>query len=195
MIRKFVWLFCILLTAWLIFNSYQKKSSTVAPDNAVKDAESNAEDVNIGGKFNLVDHYGKKITEDYLVGKNTLVLFGFSRCPHICPAQLTSLTESLDQFKDLQAIFITLDPQKDTVERLAEFHKSFHNRILMLTGSDDEIKNVVESYKIYSNPDEDPAKFNHSAIIYLMGKDGNYLAHFTPADGEELLNDLRQYIS
>ncbi|AHX11471.1 ahpC/TSA family protein [Neorickettsia helminthoeca str. Oregon] len=149
--------------------------------------------VEIGGTFDLTDQEGHQVTEQILKGKYSIVLFGFSRCPHVCPVQLSILAKSLDASPKLQAIFITLDPKRDTVERLDEFSKSFHERILMLTGTEEMIKKVVNDYKVYVEANEDPERFNHSTIMYLIGPDGNYVTHFTPRDEDELLAYIKEY--
>jgi len=148
----------------------------------------------IGGKFKLFDQDGKSVSDKNLLGKKTLVLFGFSKCPHICPNQLSMLELSLEKYPNLQAFFITLDPKNDDVDTLKEFHEKFHPRIKMLTGDLYVIDKLASDYKVFVSRDDDPEKFNHSSIMYLMGKNGQYVAHFTPKNEDELLKDLQDFV-
>ncbi|ACT69506.1 major surface protein [Neorickettsia risticii str. Illinois] len=184
MINKIGFIFRLLSVALLLGTSYQAKALN---------KEITTSQIEIGGTFKLTDQNGRQVTNDILKGKYTLVLFGFSRCPHICPGQLALLEKTLDAFPKLQALFITLDPANDTVEVLNKFSRSFHKRILMLTGSNEMIEKVVNDYKVYVAADEDPEKFNHSALMYLMGLDGRYISHIAPRSEDELLAFVDHY--
>ncbi|KYH12911.1 hypothetical protein AS219_02215 [Neorickettsia sp. 179522] len=184
MSSKIDFIFKLLSFTLLLGTSYQAKAFT---------KEITTSQIEIGGTFKLTDQNGHQVRSDILKGKYTLVLFGFSRCPHICPGQLALLEKTLDAFPKLQALFITLDPTNDTVEALNKFSQSFHKRILMLTGTNDMIEKVVSDYKVYVAADEDPEKFNHSALIYLMGLDGRYISHISPRSEDELLAFVSHY--
>ncbi|ABD46455.1 SCO family protein [Neorickettsia sennetsu] len=178
MINKIVFVFKLLSVALLFGISYQAEGFN---------KEITTSQIDIGGTFKLTDQNGDQVTNNILKGKYTLVLFGFSRCPHICPGQLTLLEKTLDAFPKLQALFITLDPANDTVEVLNKFSRSFHKRILMLTGPNEMIEKIANDYKVYVAANEDPDKFNHSALMYLMGLDGRYISHIAPRSEDELL--------
>ncbi len=137
------------------------------------------EKVLIGGDFVLQNHKGKEVTQNALLNKYTLIFFGFSRCPHICPTQLGYISSILEEVNNdnLQAFFVTLDPQHDNIETLKDFHEKFDERIQMLTGKKEEIDKMVESYKVYVQEADTPEEMNHSTIVYVMGKNGEYLEH------------------
>ncbi|NJM54793.1 MAG: SCO family protein [Verrucomicrobiae bacterium] len=141
----------------------------------------------IGGPFTLTDHTGKRVTNKDFLGRNILVFFGFTYCPDICPSGLAVLTAALDQLgavaDPVTPVFVTIDPERDTPEKMADYIKSFHPRFVGLTGSKDEIAAAVKAYRVYAKkvPDErDPKAYtmDHSSIAYLMGPDGQFRAFF-----------------
>jgi protein SCO1 len=158
----------------------------------------------IGGPFALIDQTGKAVTDRDFRGKYMLVFFGFTHCPDICPAELQVMAATLeelgDQAKDVVPIFITLDPERDTQEAMAAYVKNFGQRFVGLTGSPEAIAAAAKAYRIsYSKFQEDKTKedysIDHSALVYLMGKDGEYITHFaygTPA--AKMTETLRRYI-
>lgn len=158
----------------------------------------------IGGPFALIDQTGKTVTDRDFRGKYMFVFFGFTHCPDICPAELQVMAATLeelgDQAKDVVPIFITLDPERDTQEAMAAYVKNFGQRFVGLTGSPEAIAAAAKAYRIsYSKFQEDKTKsdysIDHSALVYLMGKDGEYITHFaygTPA--AKMTETLRRYI-
>ncbi|HET6388357.1 SCO family protein [Hyphomicrobium sp.] len=139
----------------------------------------------VGGPFSLVDQNGKQVTDKDFLGRYMLVFFGFTNCPDICPAGLQVMTAALDKLGDraseVTPVFITLDPAQDTRERMAEYAKSFHPRLVALTGSEADIASTAKAYRVFYQKvpdDKDPSRYSidHSAIFYLMGKDGTLLA-------------------
>jgi protein SCO1/2 len=139
----------------------------------------------VGGPFSLVDQAGKPVTDKDFRGRYMLVFFGYTNCPDICPAGLQVMSAALEKLghraDDVVPIMITLDPDHDTPQKLASYVKSFSPRLIGLTGSDSEIAAAAKSYRVYYQkvPDEqDPKQYSidHSAIFYLMGKDGKLLA-------------------
>jgi protein SCO1/2 len=158
----------------------------------------------IGGPFALIDQTGKAVTDRDFRGKYMLVFFGFTHCPDICPAELQVMAATLDELgakaKDVVPIFITLDPERDTQEAMAAYVKNFGQRFVGLTGSPEAIAAAAKAYRIsYSKFQEDKTKedysIDHSALVYLMGKDGEYITHFaygTPA--AKMTETLRRYI-
>src|SRR4029453_290391 len=135
----------------------------------------------IGGPFTLVAQNGKTVTDRDFRGKYMLVFFGFTHCPDICPAELQVMLQSLDALgpkaEAVAPIFITLDPERDTPEVVGAYVKNFGPRFLGLTGSPEAIAEAAKAYRIaYSKFQDDPASSNysidHSALVYLMGKDG-----------------------
>lgn len=148
----------------------------------------------VGGPFTLTDHTGKRVTDKDFLGKYMLLFFGFTNCPDICPSGLQVMTAALDKVgakaADVIPIFVTLDAKRDTPEKLAQYLKSFHPRLVGLTGTEEEVAAAAKAYRVYAQKvaDEsspDSYSYDHSAIFYLMGKDGVFLSplpHTTSVD-------------
>ena len=117
--------------------------------NIVTAQEDNPTSSNTGA-FSLVDHFGHAVTEQTYRGSYLLIFFGYSHCPDICPISLSIFAQVLEQLEEkanrVQPLFITLDPERDTPERLAKFVTFFHPRLIGLTGSIDQIATVAEKY-------------------------------------------------
>ena len=146
--------------------------------------------VSIGGKFELTNHNNEIISSDDFIGKYMLVYFGFTRCPDVCPTDMAVITEALNQLDrvaldKVQPIFISVDPETDTPEKVNEFVGNFHPNFVGLTGDKDIVDKVIKKYRVYSEKMEsqDPVDtnymINHSAFIYLMDRKGNYHTHFS----------------
>jgi protein SCO1/2 len=158
----------------------------------------------IGGPFTLVDQNGKQVTDQDFRGRYMLVFFGFTHCPDICPAELQVMSESLAELgpkaKEVVPIFITLDPERDTPEVVGDYVKNFGPSFVALTGSPEAVAQAAKIYRVaYSKFQEDPSKpdysIDHSALVYFMGKDGEYITHFpygTPA--AKMTEALRSYL-
>ena len=150
------------------------------------------------GTFSLVDHFGRTVTEQTYRGSYLLIFFGYSHCPDICPISLSIFTQVLEQLEEkadmVQPLFITLDPERDTPERLARFVTFFHPRLIGLTGSVDQIATVAkkyfvryEKYSLKTPPTalENSYLLDHTGASYLLGPDGEGLSlfpHDTTAD-------------
>jgi protein SCO1/2 len=139
----------------------------------------------VGGPFSLIDQTGKHVTDQDFRGKDMLVFFGFTHCPDICPAGLQVMSAALEKLgkraDDVVPIFITLDPERDTQEKMAEYVKNFGPRLVGLTGSTSDIAATAKAYRVFYQKvldEKDPTNYSldHSAIFYLMGKDGSLLA-------------------
>jgi protein SCO1/2 len=139
----------------------------------------------VGGPFSLIDQTGKHVTDKDFLGKYMLVFFGFTNCPDICPAGLQIMSAALEKLghraDDVVPIFITLDPERDTPQKLAAYVKNFSPRLVALTGSPSDIAATAKAYRVFYQkvPDgSDPKHYSidHSSIFYLMGKDGSLLA-------------------
>lgn len=159
----------------------------------------------IGGSFKLQDTAGREVTESVLRGKITMVYFGYGHCPDTCPTTLNNMTLALNQFstielESLQAFFITLDPKRDSAEYLKKFISAFHSKIIPLLGSEKELEKVSLEYKVYSSKDDTKGDaqylIDHSSLIYIMGKDGKYLMHFTSATpADEIYKELKKLLT
>ena len=142
----------------------------------------------IGGPFSLVGADGKPVTDRDFRGRYMLIFFGFTHCPDICPAELQVIAQALEQLGDkakkVVPIFITLDPERDTPEAMANYVKSFGPNFVGLTGSPEAIAAAAKAYRVaYSKVEnKDLAgdySVDHSALVYLMDPEGRYVTHFS----------------
>mgnify|MGYP001266676641 FL=1 len=140
----------------------------------------------VGGSFELVDQDRNNITNNSFPNKFKIIYFGFTFCPDVCPMGLTTISEALDSLgtkaKHIQPIFITLDPLRDTAEVLKSYKENFHESIIFLTGSEEQIRSVAKLYKVYfrKTNDDNDYLIDHSAITFIMAPSGGYLKHFGP---------------
>ncbi len=142
--------------------------------------------IHLGGPFALTDHKGKRRTDKDFQGKLLLVFFGYTHCPDVCPTSLQAITTTLDKLgKDADkvgAVFISVDPARDSVKQLAQYQPAFHRSIVMLTGTAQEVAAAARAYRVYYKalkPDADgDYAVVHSSNVYLMDKQGKYLTHF-----------------
>jgi protein SCO1 len=149
--------------------------------------QSSPAGTSIGGPFLLTATDGKAVSSGDFQGKHLLVFFGFTNCPDICPSGLQQISAALDKLgPDAEAIvplFITLDPERDTPEKIGSYLKSFHPRIIGLSGSADAVAAAAKAYRVYSKKVEtgsQPADYSidHSSFIYVMSREGKYIKHF-----------------
>jgi protein SCO1/2 len=156
----------------------------------------------IGGPFTLTDQNGKPFTEANLKGRPTLVFFGYTHCPDVCPTTLFEMSEVLRTMgKDAgraNAVFVTVDPARDTPAVLKDYLSAFDPHLTGLTGTAAGVASIEKEYRVYSKkvPTENgDYSMDHSAVIYLMDKNGRFVAPFnlkrSPA---EAAADLRKYL-
>ena len=150
----------------------------------------------IGGPFALTDHTGKRVTDQDFRGRYTLVLFGFTFCPDICPSALQVMSAALDRLGPkadrFVPILITVDPERDTPMQLASYVQSFHPRLVGLTGTPAEVDAVVKAYRVYVRKVTDPKStagysIDHTSLIYVMGPDGAYVTHFAHTTNADVM--------
>ncbi len=140
----------------------------------------------VGGSFELLDQDRNSITNNSFPNKFKIIYFGFTFCPDVCPMGLTTISEALDSLgtkaQHIQPIFITLDPLRDTAEVLKGYRENFHQSIIFLTGTEEQIRSVAKLYKVYfqKTNDNDDYLIDHSAITFIMAPSGGYLKHFGP---------------
>jgi protein SCO1 len=163
----------------------------------------------IGGPFSLTDQNGMRRSDKDFAGRFGLIYFGYSFCPDVCPTDLAALSAGLKQFEaanaakgaQVQPIFITIDPQRDTVAALKIFAPNFHPRLWALTGSVAEIDAAKKAFRVYAQKNidaSDPKNYlvDHTAMFYLMGPDGKYVAHLnSPTTPDAIAAWLRQHMS
>ena len=144
--------------------------------------------------FSLTDHHGRPVTEADFTGSYLLVYFGFTHCKVVCPRSLGKLSRVLDQLgeraQEVRALYVTVDPARDTPEVMRAYLEERHPRFLGLTGSDEQIAHAKSAFRVFAEwqgDDEAPDGYvvPHSAIAYLMSPDGKLLDHFIDALDEE----------
>jgi len=146
----------------------------------------------IGGSFALIDHKAQPKTDKDFRGRYMLIYFGYTYCPDVCPTALQSMTEAMDNLdpktqKKITPIFITVDPERDTVKQLNAYVENFHPTTVGLTGTVEEIAKTARVYRVYfgraKGVEEDSTDYlmDHSSIVFLMDPDGEYVTHFTHA--------------
>lgn len=177
------------------------------PTQIVSGQASSSGTALIGGPFTLTDHRGTIRSEADFHGRYMLIFFGFTYCPDICPTTLSTVTQGLDILAESEAakaaavtpVFVSVDPERDTIEALADYVSHFHPSMVAMTGSDEQVAQVAKAYrafyrKVFTEDAEDYL-IDHSAIIYLMGPDGSYLSHFTHVTtAEEMAEGLAKLV-
>lgn len=156
----------------------------------------------IGGPFQLTDQNGKTVTDKNLKGKPTLIFFGYTHCPDVCPTSLFEISEVLRAMgKDadkVNAIFISVDPERDTQATMKDYLSSFDPHLEGLSGDPAEIAKVITSYRVYAKkvPTKDgDYTMDHTALIYLMDRDGRFVSPFNlKRSPEEAATELKRYL-
>ncbi len=146
------------------------------------------EALDIGGPFTLTDHEGRARSDADYRGDYLLVYFGYTACPYTCSTALINLASALDQLSaegaELTPLFITVDPEYDTPERLAPFVAAIHPRLVGLTGTAEQVRAVLAAYRVEARPAVDKGAYarliDHSPFAYLMGPEGDFLTLFPP---------------
>lgn len=159
-------------------------------------APETTEAVPIGGPFTLVDHTGKTVNDSDFRGSYMLIYFGYTYCPDVCPMELAKMTRALDMLDErsiplthLQPVFITVDPERDTVEQMARYVSLFHPRLVGLTGSVDQVRQATDAYRVYARKsgdiDSDAYLMDHASMVLLMGPDGEFVDFFSSRETAE----------
>ena len=158
--------------------------------------------VAIGGPFQLTDQTGQTVTDKSMQGRPSLIFFGFTHCPDVCPTTLFEISEVLKAMgKDadrVNAYYISVDPERDTQTAMKEYLSSFDPRLKGLTGNTEEIAKVLSEYRVYAK--KVPLKdgdytMDHTALIYLMDRDGKFVSPFNiNRKPEDAASDLKQYL-
>ena len=156
----------------------------------------------IGGPFQLTDQTGQTVTEKAMQGRPTLIFFGFTHCPDVCPTSLFEISEvlrAMGQDADkVNAYFISVDPERDTADAMKDYLSSFDPHLKGLTGPPDDLAKVISEYRVYAK--KVPLKdgdytMDHTALVYLMDREGKFVAPFnlkrTP---DEAASDLKRYL-
>jgi protein SCO1/2 len=154
----------------------------------------------IGGPFTLTDQAGRTVGDADFRGKLMLVYFGYTYCPDVCPTTLNQMMHAyagLDPAQQAQVapIFVTVDPERDSVPQMNQYVTSFSSALIGLTGTPEQIAAIERGYHVYARKSGNGEDYtmDHSSIIYLMGKDGRFLRHFNgDAKEQEIADGLRQ---
>jgi protein SCO1/2 len=162
----------------------------------------------IGGEFELTSSTGETTRWEDFAGQYRIVYFGFTYCPDICPTDVQRLSQGLAQFErakpelgaQVQPIFISVDPERDTPEVVGEFIANFHPRLVGLTGTAEQVKAAADAFRVfYSRGETTPGGgylVDHSAIVYLFGPDGEPLATLPTDQGAEAVaTELAKWVS
>lgn len=181
------------------FASYKTlfEANAAAPKVEVRDGgmreDPDAKALTVGGPFTLVNQDGQAVTEKILQGKYSIIFFGFTYCPDICPTELQTALDAMtllpkEQAAKVQPIFISIDPKRDTPPVLKEYLQQFGDNILGLTGSDEQVAAAARAYKVFysraadhehsAEGEDTEYMMDHSSFLYLMGPDGSFIKVF-----------------
>jgi cytochrome oxidase Cu insertion factor (SCO1/SenC/PrrC family) len=150
----------------------------------------------IGGSFNLIDHHGARRSIEDFRGKVVLLYFGYTHCPDVCPTDLMEVAGLLrllgDRADEVQALYVTVDPERDTAAHLAGYVTAFEPRILGLTGSVAEVRMTAERYKVYfaKVPLQQGYLMEHSANFYVLDREGRFAGSLPPGTKADRLADV-----
>jgi protein SCO1 len=156
----------------------------------------------IGGPFSLTDQDGRTATDRDFRGRPFLVFFGFTHCPDVCPTALFEISEVLGKLGPdagkVSALFVTIDPERDTPAQMKDYLSSFDPHLVGLTGDPAAIAAVAKEYRVYLKKvplDNGDYTMDHTALVYLMDKDGRFVAPFNlKRSSEDAASDLRRYL-
>lgn len=191
-----------LVVAVFVFGAWLNLKQDDPPETAaVGGMVINAE---IGGPFELTDHTGSPFGTANLAGDYALIYFGYTFCPDICPTELGQIAEAIDLLEDdgnrVRPVMITIDPERDTVENLSEYVPLFHERLVGLTGTEDQIRDVASDYRVFyrkvENPDYTYYLMDHTSFVYLLAPSGEIASMFrygTPP--AEMATAIRQHMT
>jgi len=142
----------------------------------------------IGGPFTLVDQNGRTVTNETLKGKPTLIYFGYTFCPDVCPTSLLLMETAIEKLgpdaaKKVNLVFITIDPERDTQKLIKDYVGNFSPTFIGLTGTPEQVTAAARAYRVYYQkvPGKDGAPYlmDHSSIVYLLDRNGRFVTHFT----------------
>jgi protein SCO1/2 len=155
----------------------------------------------IGGPFTLTDHNGRTVTEADFKGKPTLIYFGFTYCPDVCPTSLLLMQTAVEQLgegaeQQVNMVLITVDPERDTPAVLKDYVGNFGPTMIGLTGTPKQVAAVAKEFRVYyrkvESKDGAPYLMDHSSIFYLLDKRGRFVRHFThQSKAEDIAAALR----
>lgn len=154
----------------------------------------------IGGPFTLVDQNGARVTQDDFKGQPTLVFFGFTHCPDVCPTTLFEISELMRKLgpeRKLRALFVSVDPERDTPELMKSYLSSFDKRIVGLTGERPDVDAMLKAWRVYAKKvplDGSNYTMDHSAIIYLMDKQMRFVNAVPMQDQDRAIREIQRWM-
>ncbi|MDD9920371.1 MAG: SCO family protein [Alphaproteobacteria bacterium] len=198
--QKWTILSLLIVLAMYTLVMFTQEANQYAQRNAPNKQAEGIGQAAIGGAFNLQDHHGNPFTEKNLLGKYSLVFFGYTYCPDICPNTLSVVAEVYEELpqiirQQLQVVFVTVDPERDTVQSLSEYMPAFHDDFIGLTGTQEATQQIADAYKVFfaKRGEGEDYLVDHSGWMYLMSPTGTYLQHhshnITPKKLAEVLNE------
>lgn len=158
----------------------------------------------IGGPFTLIDQTGHTVTSANFHGKLMLIYFGYTYCPDACPTTLANVAQAYDKLAPAEQakvvpIFITVDPERDTVDQMASYVGNFSPALVGLTGTPDQVKAVLQEFRVYARKvdgSDGNYSVDHSSILYLMDRNGKFVTHFvTTATPEQIADGLKKQLA
>lgn len=158
----------------------------------------------VGGPFALADAHGRRVELADYRGKLVLLYFGYATCPDVCPTDLAIIAEALrglgEAGEQVQPLFVTLDPERDTPTVLREYAAAFHPRLVALTGTDDEIRRVATEFKVFYEkvplPGTQTYLIDHTAYTFLLDREGRFVSLFPPGTpAERMVTLLREQLA
>lgn len=166
----------------------EKKDNTTTTSVASVRVGKTYGQATVGGPFTLIDQDGNTRTDADYKGKYMVVYFGYSFCPDICPAALYNMTQAFQEMspkelRDIAPLFITIDPERDTVSNLKTYIQNFHPSFTALTGSQEQLDKAIKAYRVYAKkakPDGTATEYllDHSSIVYVMDRQGRFITSF-----------------
>lgn len=197
----------VLALSIIIFSLYSIKILDPGPKPSPEKTVLSYGNANIGGDFKLNSTLGSSFTPQNMLGKVSLIYFGFASCPDICPTTLQVMSIALNELneRELQQvlpIFVSVDHERDRKKEVKDFLADFHPKFVGLYGSEDEVKKMADQYKVFYSkvdPQDDDFKdvylIDHTAIIYVMDKNGHYIKHFSSkVSSDEIVKELRKIL-
>lgn len=141
--------------------------------------------VPVGGAFSMTDHTGQRVTEALLQDRYSLIYFGYTFCPDVCPTELQDMSVAVnlagEAGEKVTPIFVTIDPERDGPQEVADYVEAFHPRMIGLRGTEEETTKIAKAFRVFYQPvnkEDEYYLVDHSNFIYLMGPDGRNVAIF-----------------
>lgn len=156
-----------------------------------------------GGPFSLIDHRGRRRTDEDFRGRYMLIFFGYAQCRSICPVGLDHMAKALDELGRLadriQPVFVTVDPDNDSPDAIAAFVRAIHPRLIGLTGTRGELRAAARAYgvraKLLTEPGDSEPIYAHGSFMFLMKPNGKFATLFPPVMGPEAIAAaVRRYV-